>query len=105
MCIDLAKNCLRIGSEEISFLPEHEIPQKARDMDKPPEANQAASSAALPSKPSTTQPTNVANKTKNVSASPKFPESAIKTLTDLGVSRNEAIGALEVKTLPFTLII
>ena len=29
-CIDLEKNVLRIQGREVSFLPEHELPEKAR---------------------------------------------------------------------------
>ena len=30
-CIDLEKNVLRIQGREVSFLPEHELPEKARN--------------------------------------------------------------------------
>ena len=32
-CIDLEKNVLRIQNREVGFLPEHELPEKARIMD------------------------------------------------------------------------
>lgn len=92
MCIDLAKNCLRIGTEEISFLAEHEIPEKAKTMGKVPESpNKSGPSTANPITPLSAP--KAANPPTNAS---KYPEAAIKTLTDLGVGRDEALGALEV---------
>ena len=45
-CIDLEKNVLRIQGREVSFLAEHELPDKARN---PEEAEAAASAAAVAS--------------------------------------------------------
>jgi DNA damage-inducible protein 1 len=37
-CIDLSKNTLRINNTEVSFLAEHELPEKARRLGEPEEA-------------------------------------------------------------------
>ena len=36
-CIDLQKNVLRIQGREVGFLPEHELPEKARNFEAPPD--------------------------------------------------------------------
>ncbi|KAI1791045.1 snare binding protein [Ganoderma leucocontextum] len=45
-CIDLEKNVLRIQGREVSFLAEHELPDKARDPEAQAEAEAAAAAAA-----------------------------------------------------------
>ncbi|KAJ9113927.1 DNA damage-inducible protein 1 [Naganishia cerealis] len=42
-CIDLEKNCLRIQGREIPFLPEHELPSKARGVEELAQELEAAS--------------------------------------------------------------
>ncbi len=82
----MEKNCLRINGEEIPFLAEHELPKKAREVGKEPDTNAAQKEAPTNANvPSSSQPKGKTD----------YPESSIKLLTDLGVSREEAIGALE----------
>ena len=45
-CIDLEKNVLRIQGREVSFLAEHELPDKARNPEGEAEAEAAAAAAA-----------------------------------------------------------
>lgn len=45
-CIDLEKNCLRIQGREIKFLPEHELPEKARMMEAEVEGEAPAASSS-----------------------------------------------------------
>ena len=45
-CIDLEKNVLRIQGREVSFLAEHELPDKARNPEAEAEAEAAAAAAA-----------------------------------------------------------
>ncbi|PIL37721.1 hypothetical protein GSI_01415 [Ganoderma sinense ZZ0214-1] len=45
-CIDLEKNVLRIQGREVSFLAEHELPDKARNPEAEAEAEAAAASAS-----------------------------------------------------------
>ena len=47
-CIDLEKNVLRIQGREVRFLSEHELPEKARELDRiesPPSPQPASTSA------------------------------------------------------------
>lgn len=84
-CIDLKRNCLVITDENIPFLPEHELPQNAKDLDQSPSSSGAAtSSSTAPGKAPITTPIH-----------PRFPESAVATLSSMGVARAEAIQALE----------
>jgi DNA damage-inducible protein 1 len=100
-CIDLAKNCLRIGDQEVPFLPEHEIPASELFQDKTgspltggPSTSSAAESQPKPSPPKPSAPP--------ASAAPAaFPETSIQTLMGLGVSRQEALAALEGNFLTF----
>lgn len=99
MCIDLSKNVLKIhDGEEVPFLPEHELPDNARAEKVAPE------SPTLPtSLPSVTSVTPASTSTNHASApvascstvESKYPEESIKGLIDLGVSRQEAIAALD----------
>ncbi|ORX49769.1 hypothetical protein DM01DRAFT_1100342 [Hesseltinella vesiculosa] len=89
---------------EIPFLAEHELPEKQRmmevhgsgDDDMPTEARvvgpQAAHNAEVPASSSASQPPAPAATTQQPS---RFPEQHIQTLTNLGMSRQEAIQALE----------
>ncbi|KAJ2999506.1 DNA damage-inducible protein 1 [Globomyces sp. JEL0801] len=87
-CIDLAKNCLRINDEEIPFLPEHELPENARQLPSAPTANSnpQASSSSVPAKTPTAP---------SASSSQKYSDAIVKNLTDLGVTKEEAIAALD----------
>lgn len=105
-CIDLEKNCLRIKGREVNFLSEHQLPDKAREelsstrqtgMD-PLATNSSTSNpptgASFPgsghrlggSEPQrvTPQPT-----------SSRFSEDSIRTLVNLGATREQAISTLE----------
>ncbi|KAJ3033831.1 DNA damage-inducible protein 1 [Rhizophlyctis rosea] len=114
-CIDLHKNVLRINGEEVPFLAEHELPEKARWDGEMPESEAGSSSSANPANagqpatssrgPATPVP-NVPAPAPAPSASRPAPaaqaapasqhsDDKIKILTDLGVSRQEAIGALD----------
>ncbi len=109
-CIDLERNCLRIQGQEIKFLSDHELPAKARSHPTESEDSQllqdpgssGSSSgttqndfpgtgnrlAAPPSStPSTSRPSPPNSNTS-------FPETAIRTLIDLGATREAAIEAL-----------
>ncbi|KAJ1550281.1 DNA damage-inducible protein 1 [Nowakowskiella sp. JEL0078] len=115
--IDLKNNVLRIDDEQIPFLAEHELPDKARlelatESPKSPVASNpkqptgvtlspistatssspsaAAASAALArAAKSTPGPSNPINNGL------KWPEETIKLLMDLGASRIEAVSALD----------
>ncbi|CAO3671725.1 unnamed protein product [Umbelopsis vinacea] len=99
-CIDLRKNALTFDDIDIPFLQEHELPEKQRlielhggaEDETPaeariagPVANANASNYGESSQPSTA----AATSTKG------YSESDISTLTNLGVSRQEAIHALD----------
>lgn len=104
-CIDLEKNVLRIQGREVSFLSEHELPEKTRleevfeapetGVPSAPESSSGfpgsgqklgSSSAASSSRP---------NDAPRLLSNSRHPESAIRTLMDLGVSREVAISTLE----------
>lgn len=108
-CIDLSKNVLRIGDQEVAFLAEHEISAADRFEDKGEQyakdgegakKSEAPCSSTPGAKPAaqTTAPAPVASSSSTTAPPPvsaKYSEENIKTLTDLGVSRTEAIGALD----------
>lgn len=50
-CIDLEKNCLRIQGREVPFLPEHELPAKARRMGEEEVAEELGQAAASGTSP------------------------------------------------------
>jgi DNA damage-inducible protein 1 len=83
-CIDLGNNCLRINGEEIPFLSEHEIPLVG-DEEKPKNSMTEES----------THPTSQPSASVQSQKSSQYPEATIKILTDLGISRQEALGSLE----------
>ncbi|KAG6897183.1 hypothetical protein C0992_003572 [Termitomyces sp. T32_za158] len=108
-CIDLSKNVLRIQGREVEFLPEHELPEMAR-REARGELDQSATMITEPS--SSTAPSGsqsfpgsgnalgappVARQSLATSqASPsRHPEASIKTLMDLGVTRDVAIRSLD----------
>lgn len=107
-CIDLEKNVLRIQGREVSFLSEHELPEKTRVAEElfdapvpnvappPPRASRGAlsgrgrtlgaSPAAGPSRPRAPQ---------TPAPAQRYSERDIRILMDLGVSREIAISTLD----------
>lgn len=119
-CIDLQKGVLRIQEREVSFLPEHELPEKARILEAGVEVDgslsspQAVSSSSLSSSlprgdPSTSQnPGSTGSRfpgggntlggaaaARAVGTGSRYPESDIQTLVGLGASKEHAIRLLE----------
>ncbi|EXJ92201.1 hypothetical protein A1O3_00751 [Capronia epimyces CBS 606.96] len=121
MCIDLKKNCLRVHDDEISFLPENEIPKMMEDiLEKEPkvegpdgstigtttgtvepgtsasstgeQSKAGPSSNVAPTQPSSSQAAAAGHGNFGPSQ-PITPESIAK-ITELGFSREEAIAAL-----------
>ena len=110
MEISLKDNCLRVHSENISFLPESEIPKSFDDEEmiegpggtkigtqtgvvEPP--SNTASPAPGPSAPTTAQPRTPQQ--PSASSTPQLPRvspEAVNKITELGFSREEAIQAL-----------
>jgi DNA damage-inducible protein 1 len=110
-CIDLEKNVLRIQGCEVSFLPEHELPEKARiqELSEVPEVPSAGASTGpvpesrggFPGSGQRLGPSNVASSSQSQGPSgslsnSRYPEAAIRTIMDLGgVSREVAISTLD----------
>lgn len=108
-CIDLGKSVLRIQDREVSFLSEHELPEKAHvdELSEALEASAGASSlkgsgGAHPDPgqkagPSTTASSSSRPRNPSRPASnSRYPESAIQTIMDLGgVSREVAVSTLD----------
>ncbi len=106
-CIDLEKNVLRIQGREVSFLPEHELPEKARIQElSDASATDASpieeSSGSFPGSGHRLGSSNAANSSQShgpprpVSNTSRYPESSIRTIMDLGgVSREVAISTLD----------
>ncbi|KAJ2957418.1 hypothetical protein NQZ79_g6864 [Umbelopsis isabellina] len=104
-CIDLRKNALTFEEIDIPFLQEHELPEKQRlielhggaDDETPNEARIAGpvanANASKYGEPSQLQPQS--QPSAGTSSSSKYSENDITTLTSLGVSRQEAIHALD----------
>jgi DNA damage-inducible protein 1 len=108
-CIDLEKNVLRIQGREVKFLSEHELPDKARvaeagdSLDGP--RNSAGTSARESSQTGGNMPGSAPNRAPTAGPSTahqptgypsQHPESAIQSLIDLGVTRENAIRTLDV---------
>ena len=121
-CIDLEKNVLRIQGREVKFLAEHELPEQARvfgqgqgqesssqtpgsGSSNPPASTAQNQGSSFPGQGSTlgappqaraqvTQPPPQQPQTQQPPAS-GYPESSIKLLMDLGVSREVAIQSLD----------
>lgn len=114
-CIDLQKNVLRIQGREVSFLSEHELPDKARNPiqhEPEPSAVAGPSSATSPTPARTpaaapfpggghtlgqapraaAPPPQAA---RSAPASTQHPESHIRILMDLGATREVAISSLD----------
>ncbi|KAJ3086224.1 DNA damage-inducible protein 1, partial [Physocladia obscura] len=107
-CIDLAENCLKINGEKIPFLPEHELPDHAREKKKKVEEKKKNPHSPPPKIAATTQAGNlssgsssnsirhaVATTSAGNSGQRNYPEEVIKGLMDLGVTREQAIQALD----------
>jgi len=110
-CIDLEKNVLRIQGREVSFLPEHELPEKARiqELSEVPEVPSAGASTGpvqesrggFPGSGQRLGTSNVASSSQSQGPSrplsnSRYPEAAIRTIMDLGsVSREVAISTLD----------
>ncbi|EAU84210.1 SNARE binding protein [Coprinopsis cinerea okayama7 len=120
--IDLKKNCLIIQDREVPFLPEHELPEKARDMPLEEDVSGGPSTAGpssaggsisnpaarnmsggsfpsgegrtLGAAPASRTPGGGGTSQPPAQAS-RFPEEHIKTIMDFGVSREMAISTLE----------
>lgn len=117
-CIDLEKNVLRIRDREVTFLAEHELPDKARMLETPnPEdiASAAGSHGTLPSgsAASSSLPPSFPGSGHTLGSAPRpgqgrgapaagaqatqsrYSEQDINTLMGLGVSREVAISTLD----------
>jgi DNA damage-inducible protein 1 len=109
VCIDLNKGVLRIQDREVSFLAEHELPERAH-VDELSEALEAAAAGASAFKkpggglpdpgqkagPSTTAGSSRPRNPSRPASNNQYPESAIQTIMDLGgVSREVAISTLD----------
>jgi len=120
-CIDLEKNVLRIQGREVKFLAEHELPEKARVFEQgqgqesnsqppgsgpsnPPASTGQGQGSSFPGQGSTlgappqaraeVTPPQPQPQTQQPPAS-KYPESDIKLLMDLGVTREVAMQFLD----------
>jgi len=117
-CIDLEKNCLRINGREVKFLSEHELPDKAKTFELPPEDPQAPPSTSQPTRsgaganfpgagntigapPATSNAATSARNTPASRPAPNtsqsgsgHPEESIRTLVGLGASREQATACL-----------
>ena len=106
-CIDLEKNVLRIQGREVSFLPEHELPEKARIQelseaqatDEPPTSGPSGN---FPGSGHRLGSSNAASSSQShgpsgpLSNNSRYPESSIRSIMDIGgVSREVAISTLD----------
>ncbi|CCL98256.1 uncharacterized protein FIBRA_00250 [Fibroporia radiculosa] len=107
-CIDLERDCLRIQGREVRFLAEHELPQKARDMNygRQNELAEAASASGSSGSTSGLGPSQsfpgaghtlgaTPAPARSASISPQYSEEAIQALMNLGASREVAIQTLD----------
>ncbi|KAJ1950712.1 DNA damage-inducible protein 1 [Linderina macrospora] len=103
-CIDLKNNALVIGDESIRFLPEHELPKMTEIDDAelagqntvpvaPPGGMAAAPAAPVASSSSVAQPAQTAQ--TDQTAQIKYPEEMVQTIMSFGVTREQAISALD----------
>ena len=84
--IDLSQNILQIGDDKVEFLPEHEIPnsdlfQESSNLDDQSGLNSSAPNTVTLPSPSHTRDS--------------YSETSIKSLMGFGISRKEAIQALD----------
>lgn len=97
-CIDLKHNCLRIGSAEVPFLAEKDVPRHMRQNQpgqpsvQPPNITPTVSSVPSPTPP----PNASASAGANAAAAPPqtADEGKVNRLTEMGFSRHEAVAAL-----------
>ncbi|KAF8335040.1 uncharacterized protein EI90DRAFT_3049259 [Cantharellus anzutake] len=116
-CIDLAKNALIIQGREVQFLPEHQLPAKARDnpipIDEPssPLSRRTTFGSGVSGNPSQRQDSSFPGTGQALGATrsgssntpqprhetrpSRYPESDISALVGLGVTREQAIRALD----------
>jgi DNA damage-inducible protein 1 len=105
-CIDLEKNVLRIQGREVSFLPEHELPEKARipELAEVPAAGASPVPESRAGFPGSGQRLGTSSATSSSQShgpsrplsNSRHPETAIRTIMDLGgVSREVAISTLD----------
>jgi DNA damage-inducible protein 1 len=103
-CIDLEKNVLRIQGREVSFLSEHELPEKTRvsDLFEAPAADASLAQESPGGLDSTQRPGSSTTASSSRSHDPsrplstnRHPESAVRTLMDLGATRELAISSLD----------
>lgn len=113
-CIDLEKGVLRIRGEEVKFLSEHELPDKARDpkeedIDTTSGGASSSSSNAPVAPPARSsfpggghtlgqapaRAPGAAARNAPARASSSHPEDKIRVLMDLGASRELAISTLD----------
>ena len=123
-CIDLEKNVLRIQGREVKFLAEHELPEKARvfDQGQNPESSSqppGSGSSNLPASTGQNQGSSFPGHGSTLGAPPqaraetsqpppqpqppqiqqppasRYPESSVKLLMDLGVTREVAMQSLD----------
>ena len=99
-CIDLEKEVLRIQGREVRFLAEHELPEKSRNGDIPPELV-SVESTPLPN-PSGGSGQNAvvsggasSSRSSEPRSERRYSENSIRTIMDLGVSREVAISTLD----------
>ena len=107
-CIDLEKHVLRIQGREVSFLPEHELPEKARiqELSEVPAAGaspvqESRAGGGFPGSGQRLGSSGVASSSQSHGPSmpppnSRYPETAIRTIMDLGgVSREVAMSTLD----------
>lgn len=119
-CIDLQKGVLRIQGREVSFLPEHELPEKARILEAGVDADgslpspQAVSSSSGSSSmlrggssalqnpgssglrfPGAGHTLRGVSTVEAAGTDARYPESDIQALVGLGASRENAVRLLE----------
>eukprot|EP00474_Spongospora_subterranea_P000895 CRZ01353.1 hypothetical protein [Spongospora subterranea] len=93
MCIDLEKNCLRLGHEEVKFLNEQDIPNWTKPDSETTE--EAKSQGPLSPRPIIPTPVGSTAPPRTNVAPPSAANSAdIATLTGLGFSQDQAARAL-----------
>jgi DNA damage-inducible protein 1 len=89
--IDLGEGVLKIGSESVPFLAEHEIPKRV--VNKEELKGQLDKGKQIETPKPASNPTPITN--DSGSSSETFPEESIKDLMNLGFSRLEVIQALK----------
>ncbi|KAJ1339636.1 hypothetical protein BSLG_005758 [Batrachochytrium salamandrivorans] len=107
-CIDLASNVLRINHEEVPFLPEHELPDKAKlehlallamasfyTLYNQLMVHRLQLLQRVILEKVATQTTQPSASTHAVPTASTFSETSIQSLVDLGATREQAINALE----------